>query len=113
MGTPICGHCERPISFYRNAANELVQHPHECSPHDLACPTCHSGHIIGVEVSESYDGVLFWRCENRHSWHRFPEGHYLRVRAAPFVTEPDAAPSQRAVAPLSPPTGTEPNESND
>ena len=53
----------------------------------MTCPTCNqSDQITGVEVSELYDGVLFWRCERcRFRFHRFAEGHYLRGKAEPFV----------------------------
>ena len=49
--------------------------PHECEDH-----------AIGIEITGAYDGVLFWQCGVcQRPWHRFPEGHYLRVRAEQYV----------------------------
>lgn len=41
---------------------------------------------ILVEVPGVYDGGLFFKCPSCGArWHRWPEGHYLRVRAEKFV----------------------------
>lgn len=41
---------------------------------------------IGIEVQGVYDGVLFWKCPFcAHEWHRWPEGHPLRQKAANYV----------------------------
>jgi hypothetical protein len=59
------------------------------------CPRCGSdqrgenegSRTIGIEVRGAYDGVLFWQCPDCDGrWHRFPEGHYLRLCAESFVT---------------------------
>ena len=61
---------------------------------DYVPPVTHSCEDakIGVEIWGVYDGVLFWRCGVcDRAWHRFPEGHHLRARAAHFVEgRPDA-----------------------
>jgi Zn finger protein HypA/HybF involved in hydrogenase expression len=53
------------------------------------CDKCHSpNHVIGIEHPEIYDGVLYYYCQSwhcGHRWHRWPEGHELRDRAAPFI----------------------------
>jgi hypothetical protein len=55
---------------------------------DLRCPRCECVHILGVEVRGKYDGILYWECPDcEHTWHRWPEGHYLRTRADPYVRE--------------------------
>lgn len=46
---------------------------------------------IGVEIWGIYDGVLFWQCGVcTKAWHRYPEGHPLRWRAARYVDEKEA-----------------------
>lgn len=46
----------------------------------------HFRRVIGIEVRGVYDGVLYYRCPDcGGTWHRWPEGHYLRRRAEPFV----------------------------
>jgi hypothetical protein len=46
----------------------------------------HYSRTIGVEIRGVYDGMLFWRCPDCGGhWHRWPEGHYLRARAEPYV----------------------------
>lgn len=46
----------------------------------------HFQRFIGVEVAGVYDGALFYRCPDcGHPFHRWPEGHELRIKAAPFV----------------------------
>lgn len=48
----------------------------------------HFRRAIGVEVFSVYDGLLFWKCPDcGGSWHRWPEGHPLRAKAAPYVGE--------------------------
>jgi hypothetical protein len=43
----------------------------------------HGRREVGIEVLGAYDGVLFWRCPDcGGDWHRWPEGHPLRERAA-------------------------------
>lgn len=42
---------------------------------------------VSVEVQGVYDGGLFYECPDCHGrWHRWPEGHGLRVRAEPWVS---------------------------
>ena len=42
--------------------------------------------IIGLEIPGVYDGTLLWVCPScLKRWHRFPEGHYLRARAEPYL----------------------------
>lgn len=44
---------------------------------------------ILIEVSEEYDGGLFYRCPDCDGeWHRFPEGHPLRRSAEKFIRSP-------------------------
>lgn len=49
---------------------------------------------VMVEVRGVYDGGLYWMCPDcRAPWHRWPEGHYLRAKAEPYVVlapEPEA-----------------------
>lgn len=41
---------------------------------------------IGHEVNTAYDGILFWSCPDcGGTWHRWPEGHHLRVIAARYM----------------------------
>lgn len=50
--------------------------------------TTHYRREIGVQVRGVYDGVLYWQCPDcGGKWHRFPEGHYIRQRAEPYVNE--------------------------
>lgn len=49
----------------------------------------HYSRAVGIEVRGVYDGVLFWQCPDCHgTWHRFPEDHWLRHRAVPYITAP-------------------------
>lgn len=42
---------------------------------------------VGFEVPEVYDGMLFWACPDCGGrWHRFSDGHPLRPKAEPYVT---------------------------
>jgi uncharacterized protein with PIN domain len=42
--------------------------------------------VIGVEVQGVYDGTLFWMCPKCNGkWHRWPEGHPYRTKAAIYV----------------------------
>lgn len=58
------------------------------------CPACRAQLAYGggftraamVEVPGVYDGGLYWMCPAcGHAWHRWPVGHRLRERAAPYV----------------------------
>jgi Zn ribbon nucleic-acid-binding protein len=64
---------------------------------DIRCPSCKTDDIIGVEVWGKYDGVLYWECLGcGHRWHRWPEGHYLRARAEPYIQRPEpSGPAKR------------------
>lgn len=43
-----------------------------------------------VEIRGVYDGGLFYEClACQWRWHRWPEGHPLRTRAAPYVGRGD------------------------
>jgi hypothetical protein len=43
--------------------------------------------VIGIEVSEVYDGVLFWQCPDCGGrWHRWPENGPYRAQAEPYVS---------------------------
>lgn len=45
---------------------------------------------IGIEVMGVYDGVLYWQCKDcGGTWHRWPEDHYLRARAEPYIHGPE------------------------
>jgi hypothetical protein len=47
---------------------------HVCNKRPLKCLECKSKDIIGVEVMGSYDGILFWECEEcEHPILRFRE----------------------------------------
>lgn len=51
-----------------------------------ACPQCKHTSIIGVEVSEEWDGVLYWQCEScRFAWQRFSKGDFRHQRAAKYL----------------------------
>jgi hypothetical protein len=57
----------------------LVDHPQET----------HYSRVITVERRGVYDGGLYFMCPDcGFKWHRWPEGHYLRARAEPYVREP-------------------------
>jgi rubredoxin len=50
----------------------------------LKCPQCTAGEdtLIGCEIQGVYDGILYWHCPKCNiNWHRFPQGHYNRLRA--------------------------------
>ena len=50
------------------------------------CKACGNSPLIGMEVPEVWDGVLYWWCPECGSrQHRFPKGHRLREKADPFV----------------------------
>jgi uncharacterized Zn finger protein len=55
----------------------------------LACPRCANdtqSAIVGHKMEGAYDGILVWGCmECGHMWHRYPEGHPLRVDAERWV----------------------------
>lgn len=53
----------------------------------LLCPVCkRSDDALGVVMRGTYDGVLYWECEKDGArWHRWPDGHWLRSKADPFV----------------------------
>ena len=36
---------------------------HTCRKKPEECPKCFSQSIVGVEVIGSYDGILFWECD--------------------------------------------------
>jgi len=41
---------------------------------------------IGVEVSGTYDGVLYWMCPDcEGKWHRWPEGRVMYDRAQAYL----------------------------
>jgi hypothetical protein len=46
----------------------------------------HYERAVLVEISEVYDGGLYWACPDcGGTWHRFPVGHPLRADAERFV----------------------------
>lgn len=46
----------------------------------------HARREIGVEVSQIYDGVLFWMCPDcKHRWHRWSEESDLWHEALAFL----------------------------
>lgn len=51
--------------------------------------TSHYSRTIGVEISEIYDGILFFECPDCHGrWHAFTdEGDPLREEAMRYVEE--------------------------
>lgn len=57
------------------------------------CPHCESDQRDGdyrrtfmVEIRGLYDGGLFYECPDCGGrWHRWPEAHWLRAKAAPYV----------------------------
>lgn len=50
------------------------------------CEDCRSEAITMVEICGVYDGGLFYEClDCELRWHRWPEGHPLRDKAAPYV----------------------------
>lgn len=47
---------------------------------------CQTPRPILVEIRGVYDGALFYECRTcAYRWHRFPEGHWLRATADPYV----------------------------
>jgi hypothetical protein len=54
---------------------------------DRPGPTGQRGwRTIGIEVLGVYDGILYWMCPDcSGTWHRWPEGHHLRIRAQGYV----------------------------
>ena len=47
----------------------------------------HFGRQIGVEVSEVYDGILYYQCPDcGHKWHRFAAGS-LHEKAKRYVDQ--------------------------
>lgn len=61
------------------------EHRHHYSP-----DATHFSNRVGVEVPGVSDGVLYWMCPHcNHRWHRWPEGHPLRVRAEEFISRPE------------------------
>lgn len=53
----------------------------------LSCPKC-GGTIMGVVIPGLGDTILFWTCMDcGHPFHRWPEGHRLHERAAPFIRD--------------------------
>ena len=51
------------------------------------CPKgCDPEHVVGIEIPEVYDGVLFWECRACAArWHRWPAGTRLWVAAESSV----------------------------
>lgn len=57
------------------------------------CPHCDSSQVLDgerrtfmVQIRGLYDGGLFYECPDCGGrWHRWPEGHWLRQRALPYV----------------------------
>lgn len=54
---------------------------------DLTCPHCgETRDIIGIEIPEVFDGVLFWDCDRcGRAFHRWPEGDRRWLAAGPYV----------------------------
>lgn len=45
--------------------------------------------MVAVEILGVFDGALFLECPLcQHKEHRFPEGHWLREKAKPYVEGP-------------------------
>ena len=43
--------------------NLKADRKHICKKRPVSCDKCSSNYIIGVEVMGSYDGILFWECD--------------------------------------------------
>lgn len=46
---------------------------------------CPHLNVIGVEVQDVYDGVLYWRCMCGVAWQRFDTGDRLHAIAQPYI----------------------------
>lgn len=45
-------------------------------------------HLLGIEISAIYDGILYWQCPNcNHRTNRWPEGHFLHDRAEHWIAQ--------------------------
>lgn len=77
----------------------------------MSAPTCpkecdggKAENVIGVEVSDVYDGVLFWHCAVCGArWHRWPDGSRLRVLAEPYVLDFGSSPVAASPSPAAVP----------
>ena len=53
----------------------------------MNCPRCNTGAMIGVQIPDVYDGVLYWLCSGcGMPMHRFASGP-MRTKAQPFIDD--------------------------
>jgi hypothetical protein len=79
-----CEHCGADLRGAPIPQEHLDQGHHAPS-------STHYLRTIGVELRGVYDGVLYWMCPDcGGTWHRWPEGHELRSRAAGHMRGPAA-----------------------
>lgn len=78
MITDICPHCEANL--------QGAPIPQEYIDKGWYGDKTHYSRIIGVEIREVYDGVLFWQCPDCGGrWQRFTDPHY-RAKAEKYVS---------------------------
>ncbi len=76
--------CDRDAEFETKRKDR--NYKSECLSNHHYGPAKHFMKTIGVEVSGTYDGVLYWMCPDcEGKWHRWPEGSAYHEAAKEYV----------------------------